>query len=137
MERVNVSHYQSESALTARHDFPVPTTARLRLLDWAMGLAGETGELVDHIKKHVFHGHELDIQHIAEELGDIGWYRAQMATDLALDLDDIEAANLAKLVARYPAGFTEERSLGREEGAEAEAMTRFLQPIDPRATRST
>ena len=35
-----------------------------------MGLAGETGEIVDYLKKVIYHGHELDMIR-SEELGDL------------------------------------------------------------------
>ena len=44
------------------------------LLNGVMGLNGEAGECIDILKKHLFHGHELDSTHLAEELGDASWY---------------------------------------------------------------
>ena len=40
----------------------------------ALGLAGESGEVADTIKKVLYQGHHLDILHIVEELGDVLWY---------------------------------------------------------------
>jgi NTP pyrophosphatase (non-canonical NTP hydrolase) len=78
-----------------------------------MGLAGETGELVDMLKKWIGHGHELSLTEVEKELGDILWYISEIATTLELRLDQIAAKNMDKLVARYPEGFSEERSRNR------------------------
>lgn len=45
--------------------------------DWrnaALGFAGEFGEICDLIKKHEFHGHELDKEKLKLELGDLLFY---------------------------------------------------------------
>lgn len=38
----------------------------------ALGLCGESGEIADMVKKAEYQGHELDKEHIAKELGDVG-----------------------------------------------------------------
>jgi NTP pyrophosphatase (non-canonical NTP hydrolase) len=107
--------YQTAALATAnRHEFPTqPTVTQLRLVNWALGLAGESGELADHIKKHVYHGHALDIDYVVKELGDIRWYQAVMAHDVGWTAEDIDRANIAKLRDRYPEGFSSERSINR------------------------
>lgn len=91
-------------------------TPRDVLANYALGLAGEVGEVVDHIKKHLYHGHALDRAQVADELGDVLWYWAALATALDLDSDLVALINLAKLRARYPDGFDPVRSQQREEG---------------------
>jgi len=85
------------------------------VLNGALGLAGESGEVADHIKKHLFQGHELKKEHLAKELGDICWYIAIMAEGLGYTLEEIMQMNVDKLMKRYPNGFEAERSLHREE----------------------
>lgn len=80
-----------------------------------MGLAGEAGEVCDYLKKVVFHGHKLDPQKIAEELGDVLWYLANLADQVGISLGEIAEQNIAKLRKRYPDGFSEERSQRRPE----------------------
>lgn len=87
---------------------------REQLTNFALGLAGEAGEVVDLVKKHVFHEHILDRVHLAEELGDVLWYVAALASTLGIPLEDIAAANVAKLLARYPEGFDAQRSRERD-----------------------
>ena len=85
------------------------------VLNGALGLAGESGEVADHIKKHLFQGHALDKENLAKELGDICWYIAIMAEGLGYDLETIMQINIDKLKKRYPNGFEAKRSLHREE----------------------
>ena len=69
-----------------------------------LGLCGESGEVADKIKKvlrdrgGVFDDQSRDDLRL--ELGDVLWYVAQLASELGLDLEDIAAANLAKLASR-------------------------------------
>ena len=84
-----------------------------RILNGVMGMAGEAGECVDHLKKSMFQGHELDLEKLKEELGDVMWYCAEMATGLGVCLDDVAEANIKKLMRRFPHGFTPEDSIRR------------------------
>ena len=86
------------------------------LINSVMGLCGESGEAIDIVKKWMAHGHELDREHLAKELGDIAWYLAEAATALDMDLEDIFRANIEKLKKRYPEGFSSEKSRVRLHG---------------------
>lgn len=88
----------------------------LMLLNGALGLGGEGGEVEDIVKKHLFQGHPLDKAHIAKELGDIAWYLAVAAHSVGYDLDTIFQMNVDKLMARFPDGFDPERSMNRKAG---------------------
>lgn len=74
----------------------------------ALGLAGETGEICEKLKKAIRDegGAISDDRRalLAKELGDVLWYVSTLATELGLDLDEIAAGNLAKLAARKEAG---------------------------------
>lgn len=83
------------------------------LANYALGLAGESGECVDNIKKYVYHGHELSVEEIKKELGDVLHYVAGVATMVGLELEDIAAGNIDKLLKRFPNGFTVEDSINR------------------------
>lgn len=85
------------------------------LINGVMGLCGESGEAIDIVKKHLAQGHDLDKNHLLEELGDIAWYLAETATVLGTDLEDILIANIEKLKKRYPEGFDTEMSIRRED----------------------
>lgn len=85
------------------------------LINSVMGLCGEAGEAIDIVKKHLFHGHELDREHLTKELGDIAWYLAEAATALDIPLEKIFQDNIEKLKKRYPEGFDVQRSKTRKE----------------------
>lgn len=87
-----------------------------KLLNGALGLCGESGEIADLIKKSRMQGHSLDIEHIAKELGDVCWYIAEAASAINYTLEDIMKMNIEKLKKRYPDGFSAERSMHREKG---------------------
>ena len=86
---------------------------RDRLAMAGLGLAGETGEVADHIKKHLFQGHDLDEQELKQELGDVLWYVALLLDTTGLTLADVLEANIQKLSLRYPDGFSAEASRSR------------------------
>ena len=79
----------------------------------ALGLTGESGEFADLIKKHLFQGHPLEKERLAEELGDILWYIFEGAKFLDIDPEEIALGNIEKLKKRYPDGFDPERSINR------------------------
>ena len=80
------------------------------LINSVMGLCGEAGEAIDIVKKWLGQGHELDKERLARELGDVAWYLAEAAAALDMPLEQILQGNLDKLKARYPEGFSAERS---------------------------
>jgi NTP pyrophosphatase (non-canonical NTP hydrolase) len=90
------------------------------MLNAVMGMAGESGEALDLLKKVIFHGHPLDeetLTKLDKEVGDVGWYRAQYAHYRGTLLSAINQQNLDKLAARYASGkFTTAESLDRAAG---------------------
>ena len=86
-------------------------------VDWGnvgLGLAGESGEVADAIKKHLYQGHTLDLPHMKEELGDVLWYVALACKCGGFPMADVMRGNIEKLKLRYPDGFSAERSRGRD-----------------------
>lgn len=106
----NFDSYQDNARLTANDG----GTRKERLANWALGLAGEAGEVADIIKKHVYHGHNLELEELKDELGDVLWYLANMSYDVDLWLSEIAEGNVEKLRGRYPKGFSKERSINRD-----------------------
>ncbi|MFL1664718.1 nucleoside triphosphate pyrophosphohydrolase family protein [Bacillus cereus] len=95
-----------------------------RVLNAALGISGEAGEVADIVKKAIFHGHGFDPAHcpgeeegnthkIALELGDILYYISIMSHEMGYTLEDIAQMNIAKLTKRYPDGFSREASQAR------------------------
>jgi NTP pyrophosphatase (non-canonical NTP hydrolase) len=99
---VELSEYQRLSRRTAEY----PRAAWLTYP--ALGLAGEAGEVAEHAKKTIRDDagtvSEQRRAAMAKELGDVLWYVAQLASELGLELDDIAAANLDKLLSRQRRG---------------------------------
>ncbi len=105
----SLNDYQAAANRTAADDL-APDTA---LAVAALGLAGEAGEAAELVKKYLGHGHELDHDALTKELGDTLWYVSRVAHLIGVSLSGIASRNIAKLRARYPDGFTAERSINR------------------------
>ena len=86
-----------------------------KLMNGVLGLNGESGEIADIIKKYKYQGHDYDREHLAEEIGDVLWYCAELATAIGMNLEEIARLNITKLQKRYPNGFEADRSINREE----------------------
>lgn len=69
-----------------------------------LGLAGETGEVSEKLKKMFRDNQGILTDEIKEsiklELGDVLWYVAALAFELKLDLDDVAVSNIEKLTSR-------------------------------------
>lgn len=68
-----------------------------------LGLASETGSILNVYKKYLRDGIDLSVNRdlLREELGDLLWYVAAIATACELDLDEIAGANLERTRDRY------------------------------------
>lgn len=109
---MTINGYQTEALRTAsgmNKDYPM-------WVNGVLGLNGEAGEAADIVKKHLFHSHPLNKEHLAKELGDVAWYLAVTAYSIGYDLETVFQMNVDKLRARYPEGFDPQRSLHRAEG---------------------
>lgn len=83
-------------------------------VNWAMGLGGEAGEVVNEVKKNVYHGHPDQPEKILDEISDVLWYCAGLLHVYGHTLEECAIHNIKKLKKRYPKGFTQERSINRE-----------------------
>lgn len=74
----------------------------------ALGLAGEAGEVCEHVKKTIRDdGGRLSQKRrrkLEKELGDVLWYVAALASELDLDLGEVAALNVDKLTDRKQRG---------------------------------
>ena len=94
----------------------------IRLLHCAMGLCTEAGEFMDHLKKYIFYGAELDSVNLIEELGDNQWYVGLGVDELEEKFNDMLQKNIDKLRARYPEKFEEDQALNRDLEKERETL---------------
>ncbi|MGL5345841.1 MAG: nucleoside triphosphate pyrophosphohydrolase family protein [Peptostreptococcaceae bacterium] len=85
------------------------------LTNYTLGLVCEAGEFGDIIKKHLYHNHELDVEEVVKELGDVMWYLSNICNVLDIQLSDVATGNIDKLKKRYPNGFSSEDSINRSE----------------------
>ncbi len=97
------NEYQKDSRKTAIYpdignNFIYPT----------LGLAGESGEVAEKIKKVIRDKggivDETTKQEIKKELGDVLWYVSQIASELGLSLEDVASENIKKLFSRLERG---------------------------------
>ena len=78
-----------------------------RLTTAGVGLAAESGEFLEIVKKMVFQGKpwtDDNRKHLIIELGDIMWYVAQACMALEVEFDEVVEGNIKKLEKRYPGG---------------------------------
>ncbi len=101
---MTLDEYQAK-ALTTAITNPDP------LMDktiWAMGVAGEAGEVVEKWKKIVAYKDgkvsKEDREEFKKELGDVVWYIAVLAHRLGLSLEEIMQLNIQKLASRQKRG---------------------------------
>src|SRR4051794_36982101 len=94
------SEYQAEAQRTDQ----TSSDPKKRMVVPLLGLAGEAGALLSQYKKYLRDGttQQLMKKQVAEELGDILWYLANIATKFDLNLDKIAVENLAKTIDRWP-----------------------------------
>ena len=91
-----------------------------RLTTAGVGLAAESGEFLEIVKKMVFQGkpwNDDNREHLIIELGDTMWYVMQACMALDVDINDVVRRNVSKLEKRYPSGsFDVEKSEHRMVG---------------------
>ena len=112
-DNVELNAYQQLAEQTSR--FALEGYSDNRLLMATLGLAGESGEVVDYIKKVIFHSHSMDVLKLTKEVGDVLWYISEICTCLDLKLESIALINLDKLAQRYKGTFSSEQSINRKE----------------------
>jgi NTP pyrophosphatase (non-canonical NTP hydrolase) len=87
----------------------------------AMCISGESGELIDPIKKYTIYGKILDRKNVIEELGDIEFYMAALRQMLGISRYETLAGNVAKLSARYQDGtYSDAAAIDRADKKEPE-----------------
>lgn len=73
-------------------------------LHMAVGISGESGELLDAVKKGAIYCKPLDRENIVEELGDLEFYMEGLRQGLGITRDETIVANMVKLSKRYAGG---------------------------------
>lgn len=86
-----------------------------RLVHAAIGVAGESGELLDAVKKHWIYKAELDRENILEECGDALFYLQALLAECGYSMEKAMRFNIEKLRKRYPEGYTDEAARERKD----------------------
>ena len=111
MEKISFNEYQKQAFELISEE-----GKKDLITNGVLGLAGESGECCDIVKKFKYQGHDLDKNHLKDELGDVLWYLAETASGLGISLEEVALYNLDKLHKRYHGNiFHKEDSINREE----------------------
>lgn len=94
------------------------------LIHGIIGAHTESGELLIALSNAVASEtpNSFDTVNIKEEVGDLLWYLAIIAKACDFTLEDAQRVNVAKLRARYPEKFTEDKAIERDLTAEREVL---------------
>jgi NTP pyrophosphatase (non-canonical NTP hydrolase) len=77
------------------------TAEYCHIIHMALGVSGETGELVDIIKKSTMYHKPFDLEHIVEEMGDIEFYLEGLRQAFGITREVVLECNIEKLGKRY------------------------------------
>ena len=80
------------------------TAMDAHILHMAVGVSGESGELLDAIKKAVIYRKILDVDNVKEEIGDCLFYLQGLCNAIEYSFDEAIADNMEKLNKRYSEG---------------------------------
>lgn len=95
------------------------TPEKADLNHMALGVAGETGELIDAIKKYTMYDKKIDRENVIEELGDMEFYLQGIRRILGISREETLQANIAKLSKRYEGlQYTDKRAQDRADKTE-------------------
>jgi len=72
------------------------------LTNLSLGLASDSGQVIDLIKKYTFQGQELNRDELTRELGDTLWYLSQIALWADIPFEEVAQVNIEQLAKRYP-----------------------------------
>ena len=79
----------------------------------AQELVIKAGKVSDYMKKVIGHGHDMDTARLSDEIGGVLQAIHSLCLAYGISLSDVGKANVAKLKARYPDGFSSEASRNR------------------------
>ncbi len=91
------------------------TPDEANMLHLSVGISGESGELLDCIKKHVIYKKPLDRANAIEELGDLEFYMEGLRQAIGVTRDATIEANVSKLMLRYKRGYTNKAAQERSD----------------------
>lgn len=112
---MDANEYQRQAGRTCLESPDFDITPKEVMIAWvAIGLAGEAGEVAEVVKKGIFHQQGIEREKIKKELGDVLWYVAALCTHLEIPMAEVMQHNIEKLTARFPVGYSPERTTFRD-----------------------
>lgn len=99
-----IDEYQKRTSQTAIFPSEVPDSVPPEVVYCTMGLDGESGEVVEKVKKAWREDDPSYLEDLEDELGDVLWYWAQLCEQLGLDSSRVAQRNLDKLNDRRERG---------------------------------
>ena len=101
-----ITHPELVSALCKPGDAIVAslTPDMAHNLHMAVGIAGESGELLDAVKKAAIYCKPIDRDNVIEELGDLEFYMEGLRQGLHITREECLEDNISKLSKRYASG---------------------------------
>ncbi|MGK0388180.1 MAG: NTP pyrophosphatase (non-canonical NTP hydrolase) [Maribacter sp.] len=116
---MKANEYQKLATRTLIEEPDFDIAAKDVMISWnALGLAGEAGEVVDLVKKGIYHQQGIDKTAIKKELGDVLWYLSALCKQFDFTLEEVMQHNIDKLNARFPDGYSPERTRYKKGDAE-------------------
>lgn len=107
---MELNDYQEKALSTDVYsqNTPLETVNELGFLNKVLGLAGESGEFSEKVKKIMRNSDgkisQDERKELLKELGDILWYLATISRYLGSDLNNVAQTNLDKLASRQERG---------------------------------
>ena len=126
---MDADEYVKEAARTKGGPYDIHKVGKY-VLHGAIGLATESGELLDHLKRVIYYGQAFDPVKIMEELGDLMWYVACICDEMDLSLEQVMEQNIAKLMIRYQDKWNEKDAVVRDQDKERMVMEQTHIPCD-------
>ncbi len=93
------------------------TPTKAHCMHMAIGVCGESGELMDAVKKHVIYAKTLDRENVIEELGDLEFYMEGLRQGLNITREETLEANIKKLRKRYGEKYSNQAAIDRADKA--------------------
>jgi len=103
LPKINFDMYQK--TITDFAVYPEKNTGGVAALSYCgLGLGGETGEVLEHLKK-IQRDNDGEVsserrEALSKELGDVLWYLCRLASELGLEMNTVALENIEKLQSR-------------------------------------
>lgn len=116
-----LTHMAQRIYMVNSHSDTVFHAPNLRIAHGAIGMFGESGEILEALLKQIRTG-ELDLVNTAEELGDSDWYKAIIHDETGVTEEQVREKVIAKLKQRFGEKFSAEAALNRDTDAERKVL---------------